>query len=562
MPFAAASGFRLLRNVPVPMRDGVCLATTVAIPEGDGAFPVILVRTAYNRVNVWGAALARRGIAFAAQDVRGRYGSDGEWRPFVNEAADGEDTLDWLAAQPWCNGRVGMYGNSYLASTSFYAALSGHPALVAANPRFMAGDCWKRGYYSDGALSLGLTYTWLCFECPPGRTSEATMLTHFDVPALLQSLPLKTLDAAGGRGTVPWYREYVARNRYDDLWRALNVRKDFARVRAPMLLTGGWYDYYAGETFRNFEALRRQAPTPELRDSHRVVVGPWAHGMQLDGTLGEIDFGDAAMREEWGHPERWMDVLLKGGTPQQAQAAPVRIFVMGVNRWRSEQEWPPARTRYQDWFLHPGGILSPDTPPAGTRDTFSYDPDNPVPSHGGNHSIGRSSPGLSQLLKPGPFDQREIEARPDVLVYTSDVLRENLEVTGPVVVTLFAASSAPDTDFVARLTDVHPDGRSINITEGILRARFRGGVWDAPQRMQPGEVYAFAIDLQATSNVFLAGHRIRLHITSSSFPLWDRNLNTGLNPATDTTRQVALQTVCHGQPHPSRIRLPVIPNGD
>ena len=257
---------RIRRNVKVPMRDGVGLATTVFLPEADGAYPTVLVRTAYNRVPMAGVDFARRGIALVAQDVRGRYDSGGDWYPFIHEADDGEDTLNWLVSQPWCNGRVGMFGNSYLAATQFYAALSGHPALCALNPCFMAGDCWKRAYYCDGAFSLGLTWSWLCFECS-ARTSEAALMPLYDVAGLLRSLPVAELDVKSGAGVVPWYRDYVSHAQYDAHWDALNVRQHFGRVHAPMLLIGGWYDYYAGETFRN---IRNQNPVAVRRRSRLI----------------------------------------------------------------------------------------------------------------------------------------------------------------------------------------------------------------------------------------------------------------------------------------------------
>ncbi|MCE5239016.1 CocE/NonD family hydrolase [bacterium] len=548
---------RLLRHVPVPMRDGVALATTVYLPEAEGAYPTVLVRTAYNRVPMQGVEYARRGMAFVVQDVRGRYGSGGDFYPFIHEAQDGEDTLNWLVAQPWCNGRVGMFGDSYLAATQFYAANTGHPALVALTPRFMAGDCFKRAYYCDGAFSLGLTWSWLTFECS-ARTSEAALMPLYDVRGLLESLPLLDLDERSGAGVVPWWRDYAGHTRYDEQWEPLNVRQDFANVRAPTLLIGGWYDYYAGETLRNFAALRAAAPTPELRDSHRVLVGPWTHGVSSVTTLGELDFGPAALTENEA-TRRWLEGLLHGKSPADVQPAPLRLFVMGRNEWRDEGEWPMARTRVQDWHLRAGGRLTREAPGDEPPDEYDYDPADPAPTRGGNHSIGPYNPGLYEMAPPGPYDQRAVEARADVLTYTSEVLEEDLEVTGTVTMTLFAASSAPDTDFVARLCDVYPDGRSINITEGVIRARFREDLWGAPRLMEPGTVVEFTIGLDATSNVFLAGHRIRLAITSSNFPLWDRNLNTGGDQVTETLWQVAHQTVCHNATRPSRVRLPVLP---
>ncbi|NLC57276.1 MAG: CocE/NonD family hydrolase [Armatimonadetes bacterium] len=548
---------QILRNVKVPMRDGVRLATTIFLPGGEGRFPVVLVRTAYNRVGFDGRPFTERGMALVIQDCRGRYDSEGQWYPFINEEDDGWDTLEWLGQQPWCNGKVGMFGDSYLAATQLYLAPTSHPLLHCLNPRFMAGDPWKHAYYCDGVFSLGLTWSWLCFETN-ARTSEAALMPLFDVPGILRQLPLLSLDEASGAGVVPWYRDYVQHAQYDAHWRRLNVRDQAAGFRVPALLIGGWYDYYSGETFANYLALRENAATPELRDAHRVLVGPWTHGMNPHTVLGELDFGEQSLAEN-DATLRWLDCLLHGGSPADFQEAPLRLFVMGRNEWRDEWEWPLARTRFTDYYLHPGGRLATDAPGTAEPDRYLYDPNDPVPTLGGNHSVGPYNPGLYELALPGPYDQRPIEARPDVLTFTSEPLPEDLEVTGPVTVTLYASSSAPDTDFVARLTDVYPDGRSINITEGALRARFREDVWGEPKLMEPGRVYAFTLDLQATSNVFRKGHCLRVQVTSSNFPLWDRNLNTGAHPGTDTEPRVAQQTIYHDREHPSRITLPVIP---
>lgn len=547
----------IARHVRVPMRDGVRLATTLFLPDGGGRFPAVLVRTAYNRVGFDGRPFVERGMALVVQDCRGRYGSEGEWRPFVHEADDGYDTLEWIARQPWCNGQVGMFGDSYLAATQFYLAPTGHPLLRCLNPRFMAGDLWKRAYYCDGVFSLGLTWSWLCFETN-ARTSEAALMPLFDVGGILRQLPLVSLDEASGGGVVPWYRDYVMRARYDHHWQRLNVRDRAASFRAPTFLIGGWYDYYAGETFLNYLALRQHAPMPELRDSHRVLVGPWTHGINPHSTLGEVDFGEQALAEN-DATMRWLDCLLHGGRPEDFQKAPIRLFVMGANTWRDEWEWPLRRTRYTRYYLHAGGRLDTRAPENEPPDRFTYDPRDPVPTLGGNHSVGPYNPGLYEMARPGPYDHRPIESREDVLTFTSEPLAQDLEVTGPVTVILYAASSAPDTDFVARLTDVYPDGRSINITEGAIRARFRESVWGEPKLMEPGRVYEFRLDLQATSNVFRRGHCLRVQVTSSNFPLWDRNLNTGGHPGTDTGMCVAQQTIYHDRERPSCITLPVIP---
>ncbi len=561
---------RMMKDVKVPMRDGVCLSTNVFLPPGEGPFPAVLVRTAYNKHGIGPQGWLGRGLALVVQDCRGRYDSEGSWYPFVNEGRDGADTLAWVGTQPWCNGRVGMFGDSYLAATQFAAAAEGSPYLKALNPRFMAGDCWKRAYYCDGAFSLGLTWSWLCFECSARTSSAALLPLCGDVAGLLRSLPLRTLDERSGcPGGAPAYRDFLRHSRYDAFWEQFDFRARLDRVSAPVLLTGGWYDYYAAETFRNYERLRQSATTPELRDGHRVLVGPWTHGISGSTRLGQLDFGPAALAEN-DATARWLEGLLKGRSPADCQRAPIRLFVMGANVWRDEEEWPLRRAREVRWYLHADrpanslagkGFLSPAPPGDEPPDRYTYDPEDPVPTLGGNHSIGPYNPGLYELALPGPFDQRPVERRDDVLVYTSAPLAADLEVTGPVSVTLWAASSAPDTDFVARLVDVYPDGRAINITEGILRARFRESVRGEPRLLEPGQALPFTIDLQATSNVFRQGHRLRVDITSSSFPLWDRNLNTGAEPGEGVAGRPADQTILHDAGHPSCIVLPVVPQG-
>ena len=564
MNAASAKTCRVMRNVRVPMRDGVTLATSVYLPAEEGVYPAVLVRTAYNRVGLYDRFFPEHGMALVVQDVRGRYDSDGEWDPFVYEEADGRDTLEWLHNQPWCDGRIGMFGDSYLAATQFSAAMEGNDLLTALNPRFMSGDCWKRAYYCDGAFSLALTWSWLCFECS-SRTSEANMMPLFDVADVLRTLPIIEMDETSGAGVVPFYRDYVARSGYDEAWNTLNIRERAEKFTMPVLLIGGWYDNYPAETIRNFRAMREHAPTQEIRNAHRMIIGPWPHGISGSSTLGELDFGPEATAEN-DITHRWLECMLKGGNAADVQQAPIRIFVMGANVWRDEYTWPPEETRYVNYYLHADGALTTDEPGTERPDKYTYDPADPVPTVGGNHSIGPYNPGLYDIFQPGPLDQQSVEARDDVLVYTSEPLATDTEVTGEVTVKLFAASSARDTDFVARLTDVYPDGRSICITEGVIRARWRNVVHDItsesvgkqPELIEPGTVYEYTIDLQVTSNVFKAGHRIRLDITSSSFPLWDRNLNTGGDPGTDTEMQTADQVVFHDEGRPSHVILPIM----
>jgi putative CocE/NonD family hydrolase len=561
-PHAQTGAIR--RGVRVPMRDGVRLATDIFLP-GAGSYPVVLVRTAYSKTSPAAPAFTSKGMAYVCQDVRGRYQSGGEWYPFVHEAEDGFDTLEWIGRQPWCNGKIGMFGDSYLAATQFLAAPEGSEFLCALNPRFMTGDGWKRAYYCDGAFSLALTHSWLCFEVA-ARTSDAALLPLFDPGTLLRELPLISLDEECGCAPVPFYRDYVRHARYDDFWKALSIRDKYHRFTMPVLLTAGWYDYYPLEAVTNYLGLREHASTPALRDSHRLLIGPWTHGVNPSTTLGELDFGAESLAEN-DATHRWLECLLTGDGPSAFQEAPVRIFAMGDNRWRDEYEWPPARTQYVRYYLHSGGAanslagdgtLSPSAPRNESPDHYTYDPDNPVLTLGGNHSIGPYNPGLYEIARPGPFDQRPVERRDDVLVYTSGVLEVDTEVTGSVQLVLCAATSAPDTDFVARLCDVYPDGRSMNITEGVIRARFRESVWEGPKLLEPNRAYQYAIDLQVTSNVFKKGHRIRLDLTSSNFPLWDRNPNTGHEFGMDAETAVAEQTIYHDREQPSYLVLPII----
>jgi len=548
---------RVILNARVPMRDGVHLATTVVLPEGNGPFPVVFVRTPYNRVPFAGFVSPEwtaRGMAFVVQDCRGRYGSEGEFYPWLPDRNDGLDTLDWIAKQEWCNGRIGMFGDSYLGGVQSAVAAPGHPALCVLNPRFVTADighCFQR----DGVFTLALVFSWLCLEVGE-RSSLANLLPLFDVPQLMRHLPVETLDEAIGEGVLQPYRDFVQHETGDEYWQPMNFRPSLSEATAPMLFTGGWYDYYAGGAARDFEAACATSDRA-LAAKHRLLIGPWTHGISPTSQLGDVDFG-ATSHQEDDATERWLDCLLRDGEPQEFQKAPVRLFVMGENVWRDEWEWPLKRAQNQAYFLHANGQLNREAPGDETPDEYVYDPANPVPTYGGNHSVGPYNPGLYEHALPGPLDQKRTEARDDVLIYSSDVLQEDLEVTGYIQLKLFAASSAPDTDWVGRLCDVDSDGCSINIAEGVLRARFRD-LKNGQQLIEPNRVYEYSLDLQATSNVFKRGHRVRLQITSSNFPLWDRNLNMGAPIAGGTEFQSAQQTIHHDAAYPSHLILPVIP---
>lgn len=558
---------RILVNERVPMRDGLRLATTVFLPlEGD-SFPTVLVRMCYNRQHFSGMAreFTRRGMALVVQDTRGRYGSEGHFYPFNLEEVDGLDTLDWLHEQPWCNDRVGMYGDSYMGAVQFAIAPTNHPLLTALNPRFIPGDTWQHAYYFDGVYCLGLTFSWLVLEVN-SPVGEGYLMPLYDIGGVLRQLPLGTLDEKMGTKPSSAFRNLLKHSTPDEHWKAWRWRQDFHKTTVPMLMTGGWYDYYAGDCFLNFAAMQ-SSPDPKVAASHRIIVGPWTHGIRYTSVLGEFDFGPQATAED-DHNIRWLDCLLKGGRSSDFQKAPIRIFVMGDNVWRDEWEWPLKRTHYTPLYLHSAGsangrsgdgALRFDFSVGAQADTYSYDPDNPVPTTGGNHSVGPYNPGLYDICLVGPYEQTRVEERDDVLIYTTEPLEHDTEVTGPVLLKLFAASSAPDTDWVGRLCDVYPDGRSFNITEGVIRALYQERDWDHPKPIEPGKIYEYTVNLQCTSNVFKSGHRIRIQITSSNFPLWARNLNTGESYATGVDYQVAHQTIYHDEAHRSHILLPIIP---
>ncbi|MEO6908912.1 MAG: CocE/NonD family hydrolase, partial [Abditibacteriaceae bacterium] len=469
---------------------------------------------------------------------------------------DGLDTLDWLACQTWCNGRVGMYGDSYMGAVQFAVAPYNHPVLKAINPRFIPGDTWQYAYYRDGVYCLGLNFSWLILNVNSPQPEEY-LLPFYDVPAALRQLPLGTLEEKMGCRPSPAFRNLLKHTTPDEHYDAWRWQDSLKETTVPTLITGGWYDYYAGSAFLDFAALQ-SAPNAQVAASHRLIVGPWTHGLRYSSQLGEFDFGSNATQED-DHNIRWLDCLLKGGSSEDFQKAPIRIFVMGENIWRDDWEWPLARTKWTPFYLRDGGVLSSQIPQNEETDEYVYDPENPVPTTGGNHSVGDWTPGLYEICQVGPYEQSRVETRDDVLVYTGEVLECDVEVTGPIIVTLFAASSAPDTDWVARLCDVYPDGKSFNITEGVIRAAFQKRDWNHPQPIEPGRIYEYTINLHATSNVFKKGHRIRLQITSSNFPLWARNLNTGEPYATGTQMQVAHQTIYHDTAHPSHIILPLIP---
>jgi uncharacterized protein len=554
-------------HVRVPMRDGVHLDANVFYPPGGARYPAILVRTPYGK----GADLIpgyfsfiEHGYAVVLQDVRGRYGSEGVFDALKQEGPDGYDTLNWIAAQPWSDGKVGMIGGSYLGIAQWRVALLNNPHLKAIFPVVSGSDDYFDRFYSTGgAMKLGHRLLWLSQNLTPAGLPKPKFGSY------IGHLPLRTSDTAATTRTLQLYQTVLEHPTYDSFWKDLSVRDKIDRVRIPVFAVGGWYDNYVESDLEAFAALHKPGK-PDNR--HRIMIGPWPHNMS--SAFAGVAFGNDSSAPIRAYQLAWFDHWLKGA-PEEASRhtpftwhsvraevdeAPVHLFVMGVNRWRDEQEWPLARTRYTPFYLtskgHANtgkgdGALVWTLGKKAKPDQFLYDPRDPVPTMGGAVCCD------PKVFPWGPMDQRPVEKRKDVLVYTSDPLKQDLEVTGPVKVVLHASSSAPDTDFTAKLIDVFPNGEARNLTDGVLRLRYRNGLEKA-ELAEPGEVYPLTIDVGVTSNVFLEGHRIRVEISSSNFPRFDRNPNTGRTLADETTLKKAQQTVYHSRVYPSHVLLPVI----
>jgi hypothetical protein len=552
-------------NVRFKMRDGVLLVADVYRPRAEGRFPVLLQRTPYSRKGDAPMALelAAHGYVVVLQDVRGRFDSGGEFYPFLHEGRDGYDTVEWAAALPYADGKVGMFGGSYVGATQMLAAMERPPHLVAVFPYVTASDYYEGWTYQGGALMQWFASSWasgLAVDTLRRKTSARSRPKEW-----VTHLPLegyKLLDPAPVADLAPYYRDWLKHERSDEYWRRWKVSDHYDKMTVKGLHAGGWNDLFVKGSIRNYTGLREGAAGAEARAGQRLIVGPWGHtSTSPEGKVGDVVFGKAgAALDMTGTALRWFDYALKGKSNEFATAPPVSIFVMGENVWRAEREFPLARTRYTKYFLHSAkgangvggdGRLDTLSPTDERPDRFTYDPLNPVPTIGGRLCCGDAIP-------PGPFDQRPNESRPDVLVYSTSPLERDVEVTGYVTVELYASTTARDTDFTAMLVDVGPDGYARYLTDGIIRARFREST-DSPRPVNPGSVYKYTIDLWATSNLFKAGHRIRLYVSSSNFPRFGRNHNTG-EPAAGATRTLSAgQTVFHDSTRPSNITLPIIP---
>ncbi len=559
---------RILRYQAVPMRDGVKLYADVYLPRAEGRYPTLVVRTPYgvqrDGVHETMIKFAQRGYAVVMNDTRGRYESEGQWEPFRSEGRDGYDTIEWAAKQPWSNGKVATQGGSYLGHVQWAAASLQPPSLVAAFPAVASTNIYANWITLGGAFRLSFNYGWGVVRMPNRIMlpqywhSENYSPAELKYDTILKHLPLKDHDLQSAGYAVKHYRDWIAHPGYDEYWKAISDEENFAKINVPVHTSGGWFDIFVQGTINGFAGVRKQGANEKTRRESKMIIGAWGHGPSQ--KFGDVDFGPQNLRLQFDTELRWFDHYLKGVDNGIDREPPVEIFYMGVNKWRHEQDWPIPGTKFTPFYIASGGAantasgngtLNANKPAGAMSDQYAYDPNDPVPTLGGNNCCG--TPTVA-----GPKDQRPIQNRKDILVYASQPLAEPLAIAGPVKMKLFASTDGRDTDWVVKLIDVHPNGFAMNVCEGILRARFRRGT-DREELLKPGEVYEFEVDLVGTANVFLPGHRIRVDVTSSHFPQFDRNPNTGESFGQSANVRVAKQAIFHTADRPSHIVLPVVP---
>ncbi|WP_395731128.1 CocE/NonD family hydrolase [Prosthecobacter sp.] len=565
------------RGQKAAMRDGVKLSVDVAQPKAEGRFPAILIITPYSNnpgFQKRAAWFAKRGYIVAVADSRGRFDSEGTWDPFdPKHKTDGYDLVEWLASRPWCDGKVGMMGLSYMGWAQWWTATQTPPSLKAIVPEVAPPDAMFNAPYQNGVLvswmldwggaNAGRVGQTMGPGPYGGFASEERRLADY------MQLPYLKLNELRGALDAPWFEKWIRGNTSSDpYWQGISYQKpeEYAKVTVPSLAATGWFDADFPGAPMNYLAMKKHGATPDARHP-RMVIGPWQHIINSSRKLGVFDYGEQAVIDWDGYVCRWFDHWLKGIGNGVMNDAPVHVFVMGRNQWSAEQDWPLPQTRWTKYYLHSGGhansisgdgVLGTTPPAAGepASDSYVYDPAKPT-----------RSPFTGGHLENGAADTRKSSTGPDVLVYTTPPLEEEVEVTGPITARLYAATSARDTDWMVRLIDVQPDGFSAMLCEGVMRARHRdpdhNGSFN-PAKLSlitPDQVHEYTIEFwRATSNAFLKGHRIRVEISSSFFPYYLRNLNTGAdNIGLETTSVVATQKVMHNTGHASHIVLPVIP---
>jgi uncharacterized protein len=556
-------------NVPCQLRDGTTLMANVFYPDTDGEFPVLLTRTPYGKDFMTGfpymdvIRLAKSGYIVVLQDVRGRGESGGEWELFINETKDGYDAVQWAAGLSGSNGNVGMWGFSYLAYTQWAAALMNPPALKAIAPTFTPLDFTNGVFWRGGALELGIMAHLLInslgmedifkkFASQPEKLGSALNTFVHEIDHIpfggLDAYDLRKLETFSNTGIGQEYLITLLENYLQPEFTGfpLSLKNRIALVDIPSLNIAGWNDIFLQDTIDAFNIQHKQGKPAKL------IIGPWSH-LNYSNTIGELDYGMAAntafINMEYDHVallQKWFNYWLNGDQNGIMDEPPVKAFIGGKNHWIAADQWPPKDARPVEWYIQSDKKLSQKKPDQSNETTqFSYDPTDPFPTHGGSIF-------MHPYFIPGPRDQQLLNTREDCLVFSSEPLTHSLTVTGPVSVDLFAASSTVDTDFIVALLDIHPDGKSYNITDGIVRASYRDGI--PPQHLTSSEPVQFAIDLWSAGHTFLPGHRLALRITSSNFPRWDRNLNNG---GKSVQPVVANQTIFMGTDHPSHICLSI-----
>lgn len=561
---AASAQAAPTETICVPARDGVCLAADLYLPAEPGRHPVLLQFTPYNRTGATNTAehYRSRGYAVVVASSRGIYGSTGTWTPYVNDGRDAYDTQQWIGRQPWSNGRIGMFGCSYPGFTQLLSAPYRSRYLKAILPECAQSDNFGAIWSTDGIYQLALGPGWGTNQ---QAIAEGAPRPQLDWSQLMWHLPLGTLVDEVERlsGIRSEFVEgTIEHDTHDGFWERMSVRHLYDEMDVPAFHTVGWYDDLTRETFRNFLSMRESSRSRHARRWQTLLVGPWGHGANPRRLYGDVDFGPGVAIDVQAMRDRWFDYHVKRERNGLQREAPIKIFTMGANEWRDLWSWPPPGTREQRLYFRSDGeanssagdgALSTTPPRREPPDRYAYDPANPVRSHGGHACC----PSVSFPI--GPFDQKPTEDRQDVLVYTSDTLERDVEVTGRPEVNLSFSTDVTDTDFFVRLMDVRPDGKSIVIGEGALRTRFRNSL-ERPRLLRPNKVYDVKIPMWETSNVFKAGHRIRVHVTSSNFPRYNRNLNSGkaLGDETAADLRVANQTIYHDAKRRSSIDLPVV----
>jgi len=558
------------RDVGAAMRDGTILRADVYCPQGAIDLPVLLTRGPYDkRVNLSAfgnthpAWYAQHGYVVVAQDTRGRYASDGDFYPFLHEMDDGYDSVEWAARLPGSNGDVGMLGFSYVGATQLLAAVMRPPSLKAIAPGFTASQYYDGWTYNGGALAAAFVCFWA------NQLAIGTAIRHGDeagtggllaslgsAPGWFWSLPLSEYPPLRGEH-AQYFFDWIEHHTYDDYWRRWSIDEDYGRIDVPALHFGGWYDVFLSGTVKNFLGIRADGGSRDTRVRQKLLLGPWTHMPWTPVGPSGFHGPSTTSIDEWHI--RFFDHVLKGRDTGVFDH-PVTIHT-GDGEWRDLDDWPPTGVTMEDWYVHSGGRANSKfgdgtldrTPPGGeSPDIFVYQPSVPIPSMGGHSCC------FDAITPMGPADQHAAEVSRMILVYTSDTFAEDVEILGDVSVTLYAASTAPDTDFTARLCVVDASGRSVNLQEGILRTRCRNSLSE-PELMTPGEIYELTIDLGPVGARITAESRLRLDISSSDFPQWDRNLNTGGMPLHEGPMLAvpATQTVLHTSVYPTRVHIPM-----